>query len=219
MTLSRAEIVQRVIAEGVVAVIRVTEPRKLPHVIEAIADGGVRAVEITLTVPGAIEQIALADKTFGDRILLGVGSVTKSKQAVEAIQAGAKYVVSPIFRSKIVKTALDMGVPAFPGAFTPTEIMAAVRAGADIVKVFPADVVGMPFFKAVKAPLPNVNLMPTGGVSLTNAADWMAAGACAVGIGSALVTKQALADDDYAQLKENARIVRENIDSYRERIS
>ena len=215
MSLSRSEIVQRVIDEGVVAVIRVTEPEKLPYVIEAIAGGGVRAIEITLTVPGAIEQIAAADKTFGDRILLGVGSVINRKQAAQAIEAGAKFVVSPIFRPKVVKTALDMGVPAFPGAFTPTEIMAAVRAGADIVKVFPADVVGMPFFKAVRAPLPNVKLMPTGGVSLTNAADWLAAGACAVGIGSALLTKKAVSEGDYAQLRENARIVRENIDVYR----
>ncbi|HUF09177.1 MAG TPA: bifunctional 4-hydroxy-2-oxoglutarate aldolase/2-dehydro-3-deoxy-phosphogluconate aldolase [Rhodothermales bacterium] len=215
MSLSRAEIVQRVIDEGVVAVIRLSDPAKLPAVIEAIADGGVRAIEITLTVPGAIEQIAMADKMFGDSILLGVGSVINRKQAVEAVEAGAKFVVSPIFRPKVVNTAIDMGVPAFPGAFTPTEIMAAVRAGADIVKVFPADVVGMPFFKAVKAPMPDLKLMPTGGVSLTNAGEWLAAGACAVGIGSALLTKKAVSEGDYAQLRENARIVRENIDMYR----
>lgn len=215
MSHSRTEIVQQVIDEGVVAVIRLSDTAKLPAVIEAIVDGGVRAIEITLTVPGAIGQIATARKAFGDRILLGVGSVLDRKAAVESVEAGARFVVSPIFRKQIVSTAHELGVPAFPGAFTPTEIAAAVRAGADIVKIFPADVVGMPFFKAVKAPMPHLKLMPTGGVSLTNAADWLAAGACAVGIGSALVTKKAVSEGDYDQLKENARIVRENIDSYR----
>lgn len=215
MSISRAEIVQQVIEEGVVAVIRLPDPAMLPSVIEAIAAGGVRAIEITLTVPGAIEQIAMARDRFGDQILLGVGSVLDREAATAAVQAGARFVVSPIFRDEVVSTAHELGVPAFPGAFTPTEIATAVRAGADIVKVFPADIVGMPFFKAVRAPMPDLKLMPTGGVSLTNAGEWLAVGACAVGIGSALVTKKAIAESDYAQLEENARIVRENIDSYR----
>lgn len=219
MSMSRAEIVQEVIQEGVVAVIRVTDTAKLPSVIEAIAAGGVRAIEITLTVPGAIEQIAMARDTFGSSILLGVGSVPDRQAAVAAVAAGARFVVSPIFRQEIISAAHELGVPAFPGAFTPTEIAEAVRAGADIVKVFPADIVGMSFFKSVRAPMPDLKLMPTGGVTLTNAGDWMAAGACAVGIGSALVTRKAVAESDYAQLEENARIVRENIDSYRARSS
>jgi 2-dehydro-3-deoxyphosphogluconate aldolase/(4S)-4-hydroxy-2-oxoglutarate aldolase len=212
---SREAIVEQVVDEGIVAVIRVTEPSKLPSVIEAIAAGGVRGIEITLTVPGAIEQIAMAKKAFGDDILLGVGSVLDRKNTVAAIEAGARFVVSPIFRDEIVAAAHELDVPAFPGAFTPTEIATAVRAGADIVKVFPADIVGMPFFKAVRAPLPGLKLMPTGGVSLTNAGDWLAAGACAVGIGSALVTKQAVAESDFAQLRKNAETVRANIDAYR----
>jgi len=219
MTSSRADIVQQVIDEGVVAVIRLSDPKKLHAVIEAIIQGGVRGIEITLTVPGAIDQIAMAREAFGDRILLGVGSVRARAEAAAAVEAGARFVVSPIFREEVVAAAHELGVPAFPGAFTPTEIATAVRAGADIVKVFPADVVGMPFFKAVRAPMPELKLMPTGGVTLTNAADWLAAGACAVGIGSALITKSAVADGDYDALKSNARTVRENIDSYRRRLT
>lgn len=217
MTQSRQEIVRAIIEEGVVAVIRVTDSSKVASVVDAIAGGGVRAIEITMTVPGALDQIANISRDFGPDILLGVGSVRDADTAARAVDAGARYVVSPIFREEIVSKAHEMGVPALPGAFTPTEIATAVRAGADIVKVFPADVVGMPFFKGVLAPMPELKLMPTGGVTLNNAAEWLEAGACAVGIGSALVTKDALANDDFDQLEANARIVRYCIDDYRAR--
>lgn len=210
-----SSVVAAIEEEGVVAVIRMEDADRLLHTVEAAAEGGVKAIEITLTVPGALGQIAAARDRFGSDILLGVGSVRSAESARDAVQAGARFVVSPIFFPEIVAAAHEMGVPAMPGCFTPTEIASAVRAGADVVKVFPADIVGMNFFKAVLAPMPELKLMPTGGVSLTNAGEWLAAGACAVGIGSALIQKDAVKAGDYARIRENARTVRSTIDNYR----
>jgi len=201
--------------EGAVAVIRMSDPSRLASVIEAAVEGGVKAIEITLTVPGALEQIAATRARFGDDILLGVGSVRIPADAKAAVEAGASFVVSPIFVSEVIEAAHELGVPAMPGCFTPTEIATAVCAGADVVKVFPADILGMNFFKSVLAPMPDLKLMPTGGVSLTNAGQWLAAGACAVGIGSALIQKDAVASGNYQQIRENARTVRACIDDYR----
>jgi 2-dehydro-3-deoxyphosphogluconate aldolase/(4S)-4-hydroxy-2-oxoglutarate aldolase len=152
---------------------------------------------------------------MGDDIVVGVGSVLKKDTAIEAVNAGAKFVVSPIVKPEIISTARDMGVPVMPGAFTPTEIQAAFEEGADIVKVFPADNLGLQYFKNVIAPMPHLKLMPTGGVSLTNAGDWLEAGACAVGVGSALLDKKALTENNYSKLTENAEILINSIESYR----
>ncbi|MFV1981228.1 MAG: bifunctional 4-hydroxy-2-oxoglutarate aldolase/2-dehydro-3-deoxy-phosphogluconate aldolase, partial [Rhodothermia bacterium] len=154
-------IVAAIEAEGVVAVIRMDDPERLAPVIEAAVEGGVRAIEITMTVPRALDQIADTRARFGDDILLGVGSVRDSAGARAAVDAGARFVVSPIFFPEIVATAHELGVPAMPGCFTPTEIAAAVRVGADVVKIFPADILGMNFFKSVRAPMPDLKLMPT----------------------------------------------------------
>lgn len=210
-----SSIVAAIEAEGVVAVIRMHDPQRLAPVLEAVVEGGVRAIEITMTVPGALDQIADTHARFGADIILGVGSVRDSAGARAAVDAGARFVVSPIFFPEIIATAHELGVPAMPGCFTPTEIAAAERAGADVVKVFPADILGMSFFKSVLAPMPDLKLMPTGGVSLTNAGEWLAAGACIVGIGSALIEKDAIAFENYAQIRENARTVRACIDDYR----
>lgn len=214
-TSSISSTVASIETEGVVAVVRLDDPDRLPAVIEAAAKGGVRAIEITMTVPGALDQIANMRKRFGERILLGVGSVRDAESARAAVEAGARFVVSPVFFPEIIEAAHDMGVPAMPGCFTPTEIATAVRSGADVVKIFPADIVGMKFFKAVRAPMPDLKLMPTGGVTLTNADEWLAAGACAVGIGSALIEKDAVARGDYSRIEDNARAVRACIDDYR----
>jgi 2-dehydro-3-deoxyphosphogluconate aldolase/(4S)-4-hydroxy-2-oxoglutarate aldolase len=210
-----SSIVKAIETEAVVAVIRLEDPEVLPPVIEAMVDGGVRAIEITLTVPGAIEQIANTRARFGDNILLGVGSVRDVASARAAVEAGARFIVSPVFFPEIIDAAHEMNVPAMPGCFTPTEIASAVRAGADVVKVFPADILGMSFFKSVRAPMPELKLMPTGGVSLTNVGEWLSSGACAVGIGSALIPKNVVQTKDYAQIRENARIVRDGINEYR----
>ena len=209
--MSRIEIVKQMLDCGAVAVIRMSDSQKLMKVAEAVCKGGIPFLEITMTTPGALQVIEACAKKMGDEILVGVGSVLDAETARLAILAGAQYVVSPILNPEVIRMAHRYDVPAIPGAFTPTEILQAHEQGADIVKVFPADVVGMAFFKAVKAPLPQVNLMPTGGVSLTNAGDWIKAGACAVGVGSALLDKKAITDENYPVLTENARILRKSI--------
>ncbi len=210
-----SETVNRIESEGVVAVIRLDDPDRLACVVEAIVEGGVRAVEITLTVPDALELLTKTNERFGSDILLGVGSVIDAEGTANSVQAGARFVVSPVFVDEVVQKAHELGVPVIPGALTPTEILTAVRAGAQVVKIFPADIVGMKFFKAVRAPMPFLKLMPTGGVTLTNADQWLAAGACAVGIGSALLDKDAITAGDFSRIRENARTVRSCIDAYR----
>lgn len=213
--MSRQEITKSLIESGAIAVIRLADSSKLIKVAEAINDGGISAIEITMTVPGALKIIEAVSKNLGDKINIGVGSVLNAETAQKAIDAGAKYVVSPIFKKEVVDTAHKNNVPAMPGAFTPTEIQTAWEAGADVVKVFPADVVGMAFFKGVLAPMPHLKLMPTGGVSLTNAGDWLKAGACAVGVGSALLDKIAIANEDYKVLTENAKTLMNSINQFR----
>ena len=204
-------ILNEILKTKVVAVLRIKEPDKLKKVIDALYKGGITALEITMTVPNAIQLIEKMSKELDKNIVLGVGSVLNKSVAEDAIKAGAKYVVSPVLKKEIIETAHKFDVPVMPGCFTPTEIQTAYEYGADIIKVFPADVVGMAFFKAVLAPLPHLKLMPTGGVSLTNAGEWLKAGACAVGVGSALLDKKAIKDENYSVLTQNAKTIIENI--------
>ncbi len=211
--MNRSEIVKKIKELGAIAVIRMSDTEKLKKVVEAIHNGGVSAIEITMTTPNALNVIEELSKAMGDEILIGVGSVLNISTAVDAINAGAKYVVSPILKIEIIMEVHKYDLPVLPGCFSPTEIQLAYEKGADIIKVFPADVVGMPFFKAVKAPLPHLNLMPTGGVSLTNAGEWIKSGACAVGVGSALLGKKAIDEENYSQLTENAKTLIHSINS------
>ncbi|MGK9369775.1 bifunctional 4-hydroxy-2-oxoglutarate aldolase/2-dehydro-3-deoxy-phosphogluconate aldolase [Melioribacter sp. Ez-97] len=209
--MERKKILESILQRKAVAVLRIKEPEKLKKVIEAIAEGGITVAEITMTVPNAIELIQKMSDELGENIIVGVGSVLNAETAEAAIKAGAKYVVSPVFKKEIIDKAHQMDVPAMPGCFTPTEIQTAYEAGADIIKVFPADVLGMKFFKGILAPMPHLKLMPTGGVNLTNAGEWLNAGACAVGIGSALLDKEAIKNENYSVLTENARLVVKSI--------
>lgn len=215
--MSRQDIVNRIISQRAVAVVRMSESDKILRVVEALLKGGLSAIEITMTTPNALKIITQCNKQMGQDLLVGVGSVLDSKTAEQAISAGAKYVVSPVLKKEIITTAHDNGIPAMPGAFTPTEIQEAHECGADIIKVFPADVVGMAFFRAVRAPMPHVRLMPTGGVTLDNAGDWIRAGACAVGVGSALLDKQAIEEENYSILTDKARKLCDNIAGARKR--
>ena len=212
---SRALILERTLASGVVAIVRMPDSKKLLRIVEAIFEGGVSAIEITMTTPNALAVISEAAKRFEGEVEIGVGSVLDAATAHAAIDAGARYVVSPIYKPEIIEAAHARGVPAMPGCFSPTEIQQATEAGADVIKVFPADVLGMEYFKAIKAPMPHLKLMPTGGVTLTNGGDWIRAGAVAVGVGSALLDKKAVADKDYGRLTENARTLRRSVDEGR----
>lgn len=212
--MNREIILNKLIERKAVAVIRVKEEEKLRKVIEAVYAGGISAAEITMTVPNAIQLIEKMSGLLDDNIIIGVGSVLNASMAEDAIKAGAKYVVSPILKKEIIEMAHKYDVPVMPGCFTPTEIQTAYEYGADIVKVFPADVLGMEFFKAILAPMPHLKLMPTGGVTLTNAGEWLKAGACAVGLGSALLDKEAIKNENYNKLTENAVQIMNSIYSY-----
>ena len=154
--MNKEELVKTIISNKAVAVIRLADASKLVKVAEAIYEGGVSSIEITMIVPNAIKVIKETVKTVGDYMFIGVGSVLNSETAQKAIDAGARYVVSPIFKKEIIETAHKNNIPVMPGCFTPTEIQTAYECGADIVKVFPADVLGMAFFKGVLAPMPHL---------------------------------------------------------------
>jgi 2-dehydro-3-deoxyphosphogluconate aldolase/(4S)-4-hydroxy-2-oxoglutarate aldolase len=186
---------------GLVAVVRSADNAPLGPVVEALVDGGVSVVEVTFTVPNALEQIAAITKQFGERVLVGAGTVLDPETGRAALAAGAQFLVSPTLNLDTVRLCRRYGQLAVPGAFTPTEILTAWEAGADIVKVFPADVLGPAFIKAVKAPLPQVRLMPTGGVDLKNASEYLRSGACCIGVGSQMVDPKAVARHDYEYLR------------------
>lgn len=214
----RHKIVQALIEAGAIAVVRMEDPEKLHQSIKAIRKGGMNAIEITMTTPNALRAIEKTVTTFADDedVIVGAGSVLDGVTARQAIHAGAKFVVSPVLDSEMIEACHRYDIPAIPGTFTPTEVQRAHKLGADLVKVFPASTVGPDFFRALKGPLPHVKLMPTGGVSLTNAGQWLDAGASVVGVGSALLDDDAIANENFGQLTENARTLRRTIDEARD---
>ena len=212
----RDGIVRQIADGGVVAVIRLQDGSKLRAVVSALARGGITALEVTMTVPRAIELIAEIAPSLPPGFLLGAGTVVDPDTARAAVKAGARYIVSPVFRPAVIEAAHAAGAAAMPGCFSPTEILAAWDAGADVVKVFPATALGPAYFKDLKGPMPQVRLMPTGGVSLENAAEWIRAGAVAVGVGGALVDPRLVAADDFAGITERARRFVERVRQARE---
>jgi len=202
---------------GIVAVIRIKDPGKLRAVVDAISEGGIRALEVTMTVPGAIELIADLAPRMPHGFLLGAGTVLDAETAIKVIDAGARFIVSPVFRRDVIEACHSRDVAVTPGCFTPTEILDAWDAGADIVKVFPATALGPGYIKDVRAPLPHVKLMPTGGVTLDNAGDWITAGAVAVGVGSALTDAKAIEAGKFDVLRANAERIVRSVRAARER--
>jgi len=200
----REEAMARIREHKLVAVVRCTQAQVQP-VVSALVDGGVEIIEITFTVPNAPATIAQTAATFGDRIYLGAGTVRDVAKAQEAIAAGARYIVAPNTDFEVIELCNERDVLVAPGAYTPTEVQNAWNAGADIVKLFPASIGGIPLLKAIRAPMPDIPIMPTGGVDLENAAAWLEAGAVALGVGSKLVRKDALADGNYEPIAETAR--------------
>ena len=197
---------------GSLAVLRFEADDPAREAVGALLSGGVTGVEVTMTTPGAIDLISqLAADPPASGMLLGVGSVRDGATARAAIRAGARYVVSPATFPDVIAAAHELGAAALPGAYTPTEITRALELGADLVKVFPADTLGPGYIKAVRAAMPDLRLVPTGGVTPDNAGDWVRAGAAAVGLGSALVDKRALRERDFAALTDLARTLTDNI--------
>lgn len=190
---------------GVVAVIRTEDPGDLVAVARALHRGGIKFVEITMTIPGALEIIHEATAQLKDLDMqVGVGTVLDSETARAAILAGAAFVVGPAFDADVVRLCNTYGIVVMPGALTPTEVVNAWKSGADVVKIFPGDMGGPAYLKTLKEPLPQIELMPTKGVDFETAPAFIKAGAIAVGTGSCLVNKALLAAKDYAQITENA---------------
>jgi 2-dehydro-3-deoxyphosphogluconate aldolase/(4S)-4-hydroxy-2-oxoglutarate aldolase len=212
---SRARVAADIERLGIVAVIRMKDPAKLRAVFDALADGGVKAIEVTMTVPGAVELIRQLAASLPDGIVLGAGTVVDAATARAVIDAGARFIVSPVFRREVVRTCLERGIVAAPGCFSPTEILDAHEMGADVVKVFPATALGPQYIKDLRAPMPQLKLMPTGGVTLDNAGDWIRAGAVAVGVGSALLDTKAIDDGRLDVIANNARRIVASVASAR----
>jgi 2-dehydro-3-deoxyphosphogluconate aldolase/(4S)-4-hydroxy-2-oxoglutarate aldolase len=190
---------------GIIAVVRSPDCQQLVEVVRALADGGVTVAEITMTVPDALGVLRQVRQALGERVLLGAGTILDTETARAALLAGAEYLVAPTLNLDVIRLCQRYSKLVMPGAFTPTEILTAWEAGADIVKVFPAEVVGPAFFKAMRGPLPQVRLMPTGGVDLNTAADFLRAGACCLGLGSQLVEPRAVAQRDFDRIRDLAR--------------
>lgn len=203
--MSKDDDLKRVLDRGIIAVVRLPSGEQLVDVAEALLAGGVDVLEITFTVPRAIHVLETVADRLGDKVLLGAGTVLDTETARAALLAGAEYLVSPTLNLDVIQMARRYGKLVMPGAFTPTEILAAWEAGADIVKVFPSDITGPKYLKAVSGPLPQVRLMPTGGVNLNTAADFLKAGACALGIGGSLVEPQAVAAGDFDRITSLAQ--------------
>ena len=196
---------QRILDCGVVAVIRAPSGEVLADVAEALLAGGVEAIEVTFTVPKAHRVLEQVADRLGDKIVLGAGTVLDPETARTAMLAGARFIVGPAVNLDVIRLCRRYSCPVMPGALTPTEIIAAWEAGADVVKICPSELTGPGYLKAVRAPLPQVRMMPTGGVNLNTAAEFIKAGACALGIGGSLVDPHAVASKDFAKITDLAR--------------
>src|SRR5579885_2779139 len=214
--MSKEAHLRQVLDCGIVAVVRSPDSRQLVEVVRALADGGVTVVEITMTVPDALGVVREVRRELGDRVLLGAGTILDPETARAALLAGAEYLVAPTLNLDVIRLCQRYNKLVMPGAFTPTEILTAWEAGADIIKVFPAEVVGPAFFKAMRGPLPQVRLMPTGGVDLNTAADFLRAGACCLGLGSQLVEPRAVLARDFDRIRDLARQYRDIVKQVRQ---
>jgi 2-dehydro-3-deoxyphosphogluconate aldolase/(4S)-4-hydroxy-2-oxoglutarate aldolase len=209
--MNKEEQLRFLLEQGLVAIVRVREPSELVRISDALEAGGLRVIEFTMTTPNALDAIRELARTSGDRILLGAGTVLDPETGRAALLEGAQYLVAPNFNPALIELARRYGKIVIPGAFTPTEILSAWECGADLVKVFPATALGPQYIKDVLAPLPQVRLLPTGGVNLDNIKEFFAAGASAVAVGSNLVDPRLVREGNWAGLTENARLFAEAV--------
>ncbi len=200
---------------GIVAVLRAKDSSQLAQVCEALYEGGCTAMEVTMTTPNALEVIRDVSQRMGSKIIMGVGSVIDDITARLAILAGAEYVVTPVMRPDVIALCRRYGKPVVCGAYTPTEALAAYEAGSDLIKIFPADKLGADYIKAIRAPMPQLEIVPTGGVTSDNCGDFIRIGCAAVAAGSSLVSAKALADGDWAEITRTATAFVKNIKAAR----
>lgn len=207
---TKKEIVRKILASKIVAIIRLDDSSKVQSIAEALYKGGVDVIEITMGTPNVMEEVNKLSNHPG--ILPGVGSVTNVKMVQDAVAAGAEFIVTPVTKKEVIEAAHKYGKPICCGAYTPTEVHQAYEWGADIIKLFPAAISGIPYLKAISAPMPHIPIMPTGGVTVENAADWLKAGAVSLGVGSTLTNKSLIQNNDFQALSDTARQMRMNVD-------
>jgi 2-dehydro-3-deoxyphosphogluconate aldolase/(4S)-4-hydroxy-2-oxoglutarate aldolase len=202
---SRSEVAARIMELGIVAVVRTPTFDLVQPVCEALVAGGIVAVEVTLTVPDALRALREVNARLGKNVLLGAGTVLNAGQCRDAIEAGAQYVISPIAKFEIIDAAHAREKPVMLGAYSPTEAQLAHEAGADFIKIFPADKLGPGYIKNIRAPLPHLRIVPTGGVDLQTAPEFLKAGCAALGVGSSLISANILKTRDWPELTRQAR--------------
>ncbi|WP_437226617.1 bifunctional 4-hydroxy-2-oxoglutarate aldolase/2-dehydro-3-deoxy-phosphogluconate aldolase [Planctomicrobium sp. SH661] len=199
--MSKTDVVGKVLDQGLVAIIRAPSSDQLLDVSKALISGGIDIIEATFTIPNVLETLSRVKSELGNKIVLGAGTVLDAETARAAILAGVEYIVTPVVRVEVIEMCRRYGIPCLTGAFTPTEVLTAWEAGSEIVKLFPGELGGPGYLKALQGPLPQVRLMPTGGVNLETLPAFIQAGACAVGLGSSLVEKDALARGDMNRIE------------------
>ncbi len=204
MSLTKPEITRRLLEPGIVAILRADSSEGLVATAEALAAGGITAIEVTMTTPNALKVISEVAVRFPGTILMGVGTVLDPETCRAAILAGAEFVVTPVTKPDVIRLANRYGKPIISGAFTPTEALTAYESGADFIKIFPADQLGPAYVRNLLAPLPMLQIMPTGGVTPEVAAEYLRAGAVGVGAGSTLISKAALKAGDFAAITRRA---------------
>jgi 2-dehydro-3-deoxyphosphogluconate aldolase/(4S)-4-hydroxy-2-oxoglutarate aldolase len=202
--MDKVQVLEKVKELGLLAVIRGPSAELTVKMVEALLEGGVSGIEITYSTPNAEEVVRTLAGSFGSKILLGMGTLTKPEQVQSALDAGANFLVSPICEPHLVQAMLETGTACMAGAFTPTEVFQAYSQGVDVVKVFPGSLGGPAYVKALKGPFPYIPMMPTGGVSAGNVADWFAAGVVAVGAGSELCPPQLAKEGKFAEISRRA---------------
>ena len=200
----KSEIIARLADPGIIAVVRAQKSEHVIPLSEALLAGGVIAIEITMTTPNAIAAIRDARQKLGERALIGVGTILDADTCRSALQAGAEFVVTPVLRPEFVPIVHGAERPIMLGAYTPTEAQTAHEAGADFIKIFPADTLGPGYIKGIRAPLPHLRIVPTGGVDVHNVADFLKAGCAALGVGSSLVSAKILQDANWPELTRKA---------------
>tara|TARA_A100000164_G_scaffold380948_1_gene430457 strand:+ start:4880 stop:5509 length:630 start_codon:yes stop_codon:yes gene_type:complete len=209
--MTKASLLDQLLATKIIAIIRLSSSAYVFEFAKALQKGGIRAIEITMGTPNALEEINKLSQIEG--VIPGVGSVLDAKTAQSAIEAGAQFVVTPVSKPEVIRMAHQYDKPILSGAMTPSEILQAYEWGADVVKLFPAANFGLSYFKALKAPMPHLPIMPTGGVTVENAAEWLENGAVCLGIGSSLINKKLIADKDFIGITAIARAMTDAINS------
>ena len=217
--MDKNEVLQQIEDLKLVSIVRLDDPADINPTVDALLEGGVKIIEVTMTIPGLLDYVPDLVRRVGSEMVFGIGSVLNADMARQAADAGATFIVSPIMKKEIVNSAHEAGCAVSVGAYTPTEIQTAWELGSDVVKVFPADTLGPGYIKGVRAPMPHLKLMPTGGVTVDNVSDWLRAGSFALGVGSALVDMKAVRERRFDVIRDNGAALVQAVDAYKKSLA